>query len=262
MVSKKLFLNPNNDDFINVSKFWTAFTNWIQGTNFDFELVDEGKWSYFNGEKKLDIDWENLYREYYGKSVPFTIAMFNESNWEDIKEFITLMYMCVIRNDKKDLFEHKINEYLRRFTVQYIFLKGEFVSSDYILEQPVVKAVLDWIDLYPDASKAYHSALNKISDGIYVRNAIDDMRLSLESLIRCLTGTSKTLENQIKPLGVLLKGKGVPPQTINMITTMITYYTKYQNDYVKHHDSVNKDDLEMIVNMTVNIMKYIRERLA
>ena len=47
-----------------------------------------------------------------------------------------------------------------------------------------------------------------------------------------------------------------------MIITMLTFYTKYQNDYVKHNDEVNKDDLEIIINMTVNIMKYIKEKLG
>lgn len=259
MVSVKLFRDPNNNFRENVSKFWTAYSGWIQSNKFDYDLVYS---EYGDAKRGLNVNWEELYMEYLGRSVPFNISMFNESNWEEIQEFIEITYCYVIREEKKDAFIRKINEYLSRFKLDYMFLKGKFIHSDFIEEQEHVKEVLEWIDAYPDAAKSYRSALSKISDGIYDRNAIDDMRLALESLIRELVGTKKTLENQIQPLGALLKEKGVPVHIANLITTIITHYTKYQNDNVKHHDAVNKDDLEFLVNLTADIMKYTRDRLT
>lgn len=259
-MSMKLFMNPNDDFFENVSKFWLALTNWMSKNEFSAEFIPAEYSLKNNG--KLNEQWNSIYIEQYGKGMPFNIGIFGSANWDEIEKFISLTYNYVIFDDKKVLYEQKINEYLERFDVKFRLSNGEFIEAKILINQPAVKEVLEWIDSYPDAAKAYRSALKKLSDGLYERNAIDDMRLSLESLIRSLTKSTKTLENQIKPLGELLKNKGVPVQVSNMITTMITFYTKYQNDYVKHHDAVNRDDLEIIVNMTANIMKYMKERLA
>lgn len=52
------------------------------------------------------------------------------------------------------------------------------------------------------------------------------------------------------------------PQAVTLVTTMLNHYAKYQNDNVKHHDTVDVNDSELIVNMTAIIMKYIRDRLG
>ena len=210
----------------------------------------------------LNVDWKYLYRAYYGNAIPFNIAMYNDSDWDDIIEFIELTYNHVILDNKKDKYEAKINEYLKRFDVGYLFSAGKFIKIDEIICEPTVQEVLEWIDKYPDAAKAYRAALKKISEKQYARNAIDDMRLSIESLIRSIMGTNKTLENQIQPVGAALKNKGVLPQAVTFITTMLTHYTKYQNDNVKHHDTLDIKDIEMIVSMTAIMMKYIKDRLG
>lgn len=259
MVSKKTFLNPNNTFTESVSKFWLAFTNcMINGEFFDY-VPEEYKTITGMG---LNEKWGSIYREYLGKAIPFNIAILGDAKWDEIEEFICLVYDYVVFEDKRSLFEKKINEYLGRFDIKFLFLKGQFIAADFVANQPTVTEVLEWIDLYPDAAKAYRSALKKLSNKEDTRNAIDDMRLALESLIRDIMGTTKTLENQIQPIGSALKNKGVLPQAVTLVTTMLNHYAKYQNDNVKHHDKVDVNDSELIVNMTAIIMKYIRDRLG
>lgn len=194
MVSVKMFRNPNNNFSENVSRFWRAYSGWIQSDKFDYDLVASDN---IDEKYGLNVDWKYLYREYYGNDIPFNIAMYNDSGWGDIIEFIELTYNHVILDDKKDKYEAKINEYLKRFDVGYLFSAGKFIKIDEIICEPNVQEILEWIDEYPDAAKAYRAALKKISEKQYARNAIDDMRLSIESLIRSIMGTNKTLENQI-----------------------------------------------------------------
>lgn len=259
MVSVKMFRDPNNNFSENVSRFWMAYSGWIQSDKFDYDLVASDN---IDEKYGLNVDWKYLYREYYGNDIPFNIAMYNDSDWDDIIEFIELTYNHVILDNKKDKYEAKINEYLKRFDVGYLFSAGKFIKIDEIICEPNVQEVLEWIDKYPDAAKAYRAALKKISEKQYARNAIDDMRLSIESLIRSIMGTNRTLENQIQPVGAALKNKGVLPQAVTFITTMLTHYTKYQNDNVKHHDTLDIEDIEMIVSMTAIMMKYIKDRLG
>lgn len=259
MVSKKIFINPNNTFTESVSKFWLAFTNCMKNDEF-FDYVPE-EYKTITG-MGLNKKWESTYIEYLGKAIPFNIAILGDAKWDEIEEFICLAYDYVVFEDKRLLFEKKINEYLSRFDIKFLFLKGQFITADFVENQPTVTEVLEWIDLYPDAAKAYRSALKKLSNKEDTRNAIDDMRLALESLIRDIMGTTKTLENQIQPIGSALKNKGVLPQAVTLVTTMLNHYAKYQNDNVKHHDTVDVNDSELIVNMTAIIMKYIRDRLG
>ena len=211
MVSKKIFLNPNNTFTESVSKFWLAFTNCMKNGEF-FDYVPE-EYKTITGTG-LNEKWGSTYIEYLGKAIPFNIAILGDAKWDEIEEFICLVYDYVVLEDKRSLFEKKINEYLGRFDIKFLFLKGQFITADFVANQPTVTEVLEWIDLYPDAAKAYRAALKKLSNKEDTRNAIDDMRLALESLIRDIMGTTKTLENQIQPIGSALKNKGVLPQLL------------------------------------------------
>ena len=189
MVSKKIFLNPNNTFTESVSKFWLAFTNCMKKGEF-FDYVPE-EYKTITGTG-LNEKWGSTYIEYLGKAIPFNIAILGDAKWDEIEEFICLVYDYVVFEDKRSLFEKKINEYLGRFDIKFLFLKGQFITADFVTNQPTVTEVLEWIDLYPDAAKAYRAALKKLSNKEYTRNAIDDMRLAQESLIRDIMGTTKT----------------------------------------------------------------------
>lgn len=54
------------------------------------------------------MDWKYLYREYYGNDIPFNIAMYNDSGWGDIIEFIELTYNHVILDDKRTSMKLKL----------------------------------------------------------------------------------------------------------------------------------------------------------
>lgn len=109
---------------------------------------------------------------------------------------------------------------------------------------------------HPDALKLYNSALQKYKSGKYERNLLDDLRLSLEYLVKDILKNSKSLEKQ-NDLGKYLKVKGVPPALRNTFTTLVTYYTKYQNDHVKHNHNVNIEDIELIKEQTESFIKHL-----
>lgn len=44
---------------------------------------------------------------------------------------------------------------------------------------------------------------------------------------------------------------------MNMIHPIIKYYTDFQNHHVKHNDSVNKNEMEYVVELTSVIMKFV-----
>ena len=72
MVSVKMFRDPNNNFSENVSRFWMAYSGWIQSDKFDYDLVASDN---IDEKYGLNVDWKYLYREYYGNDIPFNIAI-------------------------------------------------------------------------------------------------------------------------------------------------------------------------------------------
>jgi len=92
---------------------------------------------------------------------------------------------------------------------------------------------------------------------VFTRNLLDDLRLSLELLLKGIFKNSKSLENQIELLGEYLKEKGGSKELTNMFVKLVDYYSKYQNTYVKHDDAVIEEEIEFIFEITSSFMKHI-----
>ncbi|MBL7706348.1 MAG: hypothetical protein JNM21_12455 [Taibaiella sp.] len=103
----------------------------------------------------------------------------------------------------------------------------------------------------------YNSALEKLKGGVFQRNLIDDLRLSLELLLKELLGNNKPLEKQIADVGGYQQAKGISAETTNMFNSLLDYYSKYQNKYVKHDDNIKEKEIEFIVDLTSTFMKFI-----
>lgn len=124
-----------------------------------------------------------------------------------------------------------------------------------IANEPVVVETSHWLNSYPDAKAAYAKALALYEQKDFSREILDNMRLSLENFVRQLVGNTKSLENNIAEIGKHLKTKGYNPEFSNMLIKLIEYYTKYQNNYVKHNDKVNPLELDFIVLQTTAFMR-------
>lgn len=110
---------------------------------------------------------------------------------------------------------------------------------------------------YDDALKEHKSAMSKYESGIYLRNTLDDMRLSLELLVKDILHNDKSLENQISGIGNMLKTSGYSAELRDMVQPFIRYYTMYQNNHVKHKDEVKSDEVGFIIDITNAMMKLL-----
>lgn len=146
------------------------------------------------------------------------------------------------------------------FTEQEIReLNPEF---DYTIVRPNINSDLlkqNLVELkdFPDASKLYLSALDKLNEEKFERNLLDDLRLCLESLLKSVLTNNKSLEKQFESLGKYLKQHNASKEVINMFTTLIDYYSKYHNAYIKHDDNVKKNEIELIVNLTSAFINFV-----
>ena len=131
------------------------------------------------------------------------------------------------------------------------------MATDTLSKSELIVKTKHWLAGCPEALKQYNSALKKYESGIFERNTLDDMGLSFELLTKDLLNNGKSLESQLSELGTLLKNKGASEELRNMIIKIIDYYTKFQNNHVKHNDAVNEKEIEFVIELTSVVMKYL-----
>lgn len=130
-------------------------------------------------------------------------------------------------------------------------------NSSLTLNQSLVEEVKSFLVDYPKSEQIYLSALTKFDNDIFERNLVDDLRLSLELLLKDIFQNNKSLENQISEIGVFISKNGGSKHFSNMFRTLVDYYTKYQNAFVKHDDAILEDEVEFIFEMTSSFMKQL-----
>ena len=125
------------------------------------------------------------------------------------------------------------------------------------LEVPLIEETRHWLSTYPDALRLFEDARLKYDARVFQRNLIDDLRVSLEVLLKAILGNGRSLENQLSEIGKRLKEKGASPQFRNMFASLLDYYAKFHNDHVKHDDKLPEEEIEFVFELTASFMKHL-----
>jgi hypothetical protein len=164
----------------------------------------------------------------------------------------------------KELCEHPklpqpVSDSINNLKIQLIARYGsQFgVISSETLNVTLVDEAKHWLASFPDSLRLYESSLMKFSNGVFERNLLDDLRLSMEVLLKEIFRNGKSLENQISDIGTFISNNGGSKQFTNMFRTLVDYYSKYQNTFVKHNDAVVEEEVEFIFEMTSSFMKHL-----
>ena len=126
-----------------------------------------------------------------------------------------------------------------------------------VLNLELVEETQHWLTPFKGAHKIFIEAISKYKSNVLQRNLLDDYRLALELLCKELLGNDKSLENQAGPLGEYIKISGGSKEVRNMFQKLIEYYGKYQNEYVKHSDTVVEAEITFVVELTCTFIKYL-----
>lgn len=173
-------------------------------------------------------------------------AFSGEQQYKIIKELCELEFF----SDNKAVKDLKI-----KLVSQYGNSFGYSVPQE--VDKTLVDATNAWLGDYPVAKKSFEDAIIMLENKIFERNLLDNLRLSLETLVKSLLSNNKSLENQLPELGGFLQSKNVSAELRNMVVKLIDYYAKYQNTYIKHSDTVNEKEIEFIFECTSSLMKFL-----
>ena len=136
----------------------------------------------------------------------------------------------------------------------FLFPKGAEELDDVLVSEP-----LYWLEDYPLSQKAWIAALKDYSEstGLTASETADKFRKALERFFQEFFRSEKSLENLKSEYGTFLSSKGVPGELKNNFENLLDAYTKYINNYAKHHDKVSQNVLEYIMYQTGNIMRLL-----
>ena len=207
------------------------------------------------------IKYSNSFAVEYGVQIPFSnltqlrtavnkrsILFSNLKSFNSKQQTEILKFLCNLEYKK----QVPILELKKKLSLRLGDAFGENVTTT-----ELVKETRKELSKYPSALKVYEESLSKYKEGKYVRNILDDMRLSLELLLKSVLNNEKSLENQKSDLGSLLKQKGISNEIRNTFMTIVDYYSKYQNDNVKHNDLVNELEIEYIIEQTSVLIRFL-----
>lgn len=145
---------------------------------------------------------------------------------------------------------------IKDLKIKLITRFGSLFQGSECINEILIEETKHWLEPYAKSKQNYLYALNKFNNGVFLRNSLDDLRLSLELLLQEIFGNSKSLENQINEVGSMVISKKGSKEFANMFQKLVEYYTKYQNTYIKHDDRVMELEIEFIFELTSSFMKH------
>lgn len=166
--------------------------------------------------------------------------------------------MMLFKKREKDCYEEDLIQTIAKMKAKF----PEYNNNEQVLNLDLVEDTKHWLSEFPAALTVYTTAENQYLEGKYQREVLDNIRLSLELLLKDILGNSKSLENQ-KMQTVLkeLKNEEVSTPLRNMITAFLGYFYTFQNDLVKHNDDVTETEIEVVFEMTSSLMKFLIREL-
>ena len=206
----------------------------------------------------------NQYAVKYAKTIkhtklPFAKGVSNKAQvlrenlacFEPDQQFVIIQDLCDLEKFSNN---EQVNELKVILTRDYYHLAPQEIAEQ-ILE--TVNQVRNWLDDYPEAKKYYEGALEKMSCKIYKRNLLDDLRCSLEALVKDILQSKSSVENLKSDLGNYLKENNVNVEIRNLYITLLKFFLEYQNNNVKHNDLSKKIEVDFIFNQTTVLMQFL-----
>jgi len=144
---------------------------------------------------------------------------------------------------------------MRQSKVVLSLLERKLIKETADFEAGIMPITLDKLSVCPQAQAVYRDGIMKYREGKYERNILDDIRVSLELLVKQVTGVNRSLENQREALGQRLAP--YHKELRNLVWTVIDYLSKYQNQYVKHNSEVDPAEMDYIIEQTSAVINFL-----
>jgi|GEM_PF-1374126 len=125
-------------------------------------------------------------------------------------------------------------------------------------QQESISETFYWIENFPKVKKRFEIAVKHYQAKVDFRDSIDNLRLTLELLIKEILQNEKSLENQLSQISEYQKQLGIGSEIRNTFQKTLDYFNKFQNNKVKHADNVdNVHEVEFIFGLTMLFIRML-----
>ena len=187
------------------------------------------------GNKKFNNKREILYK--------------NLENFSAKQQFFIISELCEISDIKKN---PEVLEVKKKLYERYSNLLPH-KASDELLIMKTENNLKNYSKVYD----IYIKAIENFEQNKENRHILDDMRLSLELLLKEILNNDKSMENQFSEIGKILKERGISDEIRNLFVKILDYYSKYQNNNVKHDSQINEMEVKYIIEQTSIFINFI-----
>jgi len=233
-----------------------------------FIYNDEADEEFFNllGIHSRHNKHDRLTLNITGKEVEDCLSYKYLRNETDIKKILLgleiISWMESIEPEIKNRFLVDVKEIisLTNVPIELKYSENEFLlypAGAKLLDEKLINDNLDWLADYPKIHELFSLSLSDLGIKGKERQVIDNLRLSVELLLKEKLGNSKSLENQKVELGKYLKTQEISSEISNLYWQVLDYYSKYQNNKVKHSDKANPKEVEFILYLTGTMMRLL-----
>lgn len=256
------FCDENKFDYFKVKVL-----NFFDLTIYDIDFSEYFSFCNFTG---LQVDWKlNYSGDYYISSrLAVCLSVLNQQNTlnEFLVHYIALTNSISLERKPGQLtrknFSNIACEMLKESHIPFdllennneyfIFPKGAKELDDALVSQP-----LEWLKEYPKSQKSFMDALKSYSEATEENASIvaDLFRKALETFCQEFFKNDKSLEKSISDYCSYLEQKGVPKEISNNFNRLLDLFSKYNNNYAKHHDKSSLNVLEFIMYQTGNLIR-------
>lgn len=168
---------------------------------------------------------------------------------------------CIIIKELCNLPQIKDDKQIIELKTKLLKLYGDNQQIYKYELETSIEEVKNWLDDYPKVKEKYNEAMLKLNNDIFERNILDDLRVSLELLLKEVLHNEKSLENQNKELSNYLIQNNNSQAVVTLYNAILNAYCTFQNNEVKHIKANNKDknknEIEFILETTNLLMKYL-----
>lgn len=209
---------------------------------------------HFSANELIDLTYE--FAKSYNKSIPVDEPNYGSFN----KKELLSTNLNVLSDNEKIEFLSQIKYHSRLceddFLRDEIDLLVKDASNGVIKARNSVSTLLETysIDLKNQWQRTY-----RFYDHLDYRNALDNMRLTIELLIKRITGSEASLENQKSALGKFFEDKDISKEVRNLFFKMLDMYEKIQNHEAKHNlpQNLNSKEIKFLMNQSTVIIKFL-----
>ena len=209
---------------------------------------------HFSANELIDLTYE--FAKSYNKSIPIDDPNYGSFN----KKELLSTNLNVLSDNEKIEFLSQIKYHSRLCEDDFLRDEIDLLVKD--ASNGVIKARNSFstlLETYSIDLKNQWQRTYRFYDHLDYRNALDNMRLTIELLIKRITGSEASLENQKSALGKFFEDKDISKEVRNLFFKMLDMYEKIQNHEAKHNlpQNLNSKEIKFLMNQSTVIIKFL-----